>query len=169
MKLWDLEEIIEGSNGNASGAAEDSDSDKEDMDLDNDPKPSRGVLSGTFLKHFFSNLWNILISEVVLVQVPRGKQEVNQLRWTLELVSSQTCRFAWTNASVSYSLSFFDSDSFVKLHLYIITADHIQKKCISFILIFFDSDSYVCLCVFLELIKKKYEIIRQYISHKRKT
>ncbi|KAF2605349.1 hypothetical protein F2Q70_00028337 [Brassica cretica] len=41
MTLWDLEEIIEGSNGNASGG--DSDSDNEEMDLDNDPKPSRGT------------------------------------------------------------------------------------------------------------------------------
>lgn len=43
IKLWDLEEIIEGSNGNASGAAGDSDSDNEEMALDNDPKPSRGT------------------------------------------------------------------------------------------------------------------------------
>ncbi|KAJ0240088.1 WD repeat-containing protein 55 [Hirschfeldia incana] len=42
LKLWDLEEIIEGANGDASGAAEDSDSDNDGMDLDNDPKPSKG-------------------------------------------------------------------------------------------------------------------------------
>ncbi|WZY92453.1 hypothetical protein YC2023_064782 [Brassica napus] len=42
LKLWDLEEIIEGANGNASGAADDSDSDNDGMDLDNDPKPSKG-------------------------------------------------------------------------------------------------------------------------------
>jgi len=46
MKLWNLEEILEGSNvnsGNASGAAEDSDSDNDGMDLDNDPsKSSKG-------------------------------------------------------------------------------------------------------------------------------
>jgi hypothetical protein len=46
LKLWNLEEILEGSNvnsGNASGAAEDSDSDNDGMDLDNDPsKSSKG-------------------------------------------------------------------------------------------------------------------------------
>lgn len=46
MKLWNLEEILEGSNGNlgnASGAAGDSDSDKDGMDLDNDShKSSKG-------------------------------------------------------------------------------------------------------------------------------
>ncbi|CAN6843376.1 unnamed protein product [Brassica oleracea] len=53
LKLWDLEEIIEGSNGNASGgAAGESDSDNEEMDLDNDPKPSRATF-WNILKHFF--------------------------------------------------------------------------------------------------------------------
>ncbi|KAL0774941.1 hypothetical protein Bca101_040093 [Brassica carinata] len=53
MTLWDLEEIIEGSNGNASGgAAGESDSDNEEMDLDNDPKPSRATF-WNILKHFF--------------------------------------------------------------------------------------------------------------------
>uniref|UniRef100_A0A0D3C429 Uncharacterized protein n=1 Tax=Brassica oleracea var. oleracea TaxID=109376 RepID=A0A0D3C429_BRAOL len=50
LKLWDLEEIIEGSNGNASGG--ESDSDNEEMDLDNDPKPSRATF-WNILKHFF--------------------------------------------------------------------------------------------------------------------
>lgn len=43
MKLWDLEEILEGSNGksgSASGAAEDSDSDNDGMDLDDGPPKS---------------------------------------------------------------------------------------------------------------------------------
>lgn len=47
MKLWDLEGILEGSNGdlgNASGAAGDSDSDNDGMDLDDDPpKSSKGI------------------------------------------------------------------------------------------------------------------------------
>ncbi|CAH2059452.1 unnamed protein product, partial [Thlaspi arvense] len=44
LKLWDLEQILEGSNENASGAAEDSDSDNDGMDMDDDPpKPSKGT------------------------------------------------------------------------------------------------------------------------------
>ncbi|XP_010509776.1 PREDICTED: WD repeat-containing protein 55 [Camelina sativa] len=47
LKLWNLEEILQGSNGNsgnASGAAGDSDSDNDGMDLDNDlPKSSKGT------------------------------------------------------------------------------------------------------------------------------
>ncbi|CAN8287538.1 unnamed protein product [Cochlearia groenlandica] len=43
LKLWDLEEILQGSKGNATKAEGDSDSDNDEMDLDNDtPKPSRG-------------------------------------------------------------------------------------------------------------------------------
>ena len=101
MKLWDLEEIIEGSNGNASGG--ESDSDNEEMDLDNDPKPSRATF-WNILKHFFleiskgTNQHSIhLISELLIVcfvQVPRGKQKVNQLLWTLKLVSSQTVSYS---------------------------------------------------------------------------
>lgn len=57
MKLWDLEEIIEGANGNASGAADDSDSDNDGMDLDNDPKPSKGIKRNlpNFLEHFLKD------------------------------------------------------------------------------------------------------------------
>ncbi|KFK36319.1 hypothetical protein AALP_AA4G107300 [Arabis alpina] len=47
LKLWDLEGILESSNGNsgnAAGAAGDSDSDNDGMDLDDDaPKPSKGT------------------------------------------------------------------------------------------------------------------------------
>lgn len=60
MKLWDLEEILGGSNGNsgnASGAAGDSDSDSDGMDLDNDPpKSSKGKEKGETCKTFWSIL-----------------------------------------------------------------------------------------------------------------
>ena len=103
MKLWDLEEIIEGSNGNASGAAEDSDSDNDGMDLDNDPKPSKGIKRNLHnsLEHLETFSWQctslIMISSrcfLSLVQVARGKQKAKQIQWTTEL-SSQTCSFCF--------------------------------------------------------------------------
>lgn len=46
MQLWDLDELLEGSDNapTTQAAAEDSDSDEMDMDMEDSPQPNKGKL-----------------------------------------------------------------------------------------------------------------------------
>ncbi|KAF2569306.1 hypothetical protein F2Q68_00027925 [Brassica cretica] len=88
MTLWDLEEIIEGSNGNASGAAEDSDSDNEEMDFDKMipslpevPRGKQKVHCQAFMANLLLLAWMNLMHTFLKWNIPKPSSGRTGLWW----------------------------------------------------------------------------------------